>query len=242
MPCHRDSSLVLGFALPPFAAGIPYRRLPPLWLRPPRHARPMSGVRDGSGQVINIQRSPPPAVQFPRMKRFRRWSFNGISALSLFLFVVTAVLWARSHYDHDFFYCRSVNNHPSLIAIASDASGRLGLTVSHGVTPFQERFRWISYKNYANDLDPPDSWLGLSFTHLAAGGIDERSIRFPNWILALLFAVFPITWLFNRTLGRTILGGHCIHCGYDLRATPDRCPECGTVPTKLYSPPKTTPP
>ena len=52
------------------------------------------------------------------------------------------------------------------------------------------------------------------------------------WYLAMPFAVLPIAWipveiLVRRHRRRRL--GLCSVCGYDLRATPDRCPECGSV-------------
>ena len=53
----------------------------------------------------------------------------------------------------------------------------------------------------------------------------------PHWMIASASAVLPALWLVGarrrrRTRERLALG-LCARCGYDLRATPGRCPECG---------------
>ncbi len=48
------------------------------------------------------------------------------------------------------------------------------------------------------------------------------------WIPALLLAIMPARLVFIRYRGRRRLRrGLCARCGYDLRASTGRCPECG---------------
>ena len=54
-------------------------------------------------------------------------------------------------------------------------------------------------------------------------------ITVPIWPFMLPCAFFPIFW-FLKTRRRIFAGtNRCPGCGYDLRASPERCPECGLV-------------
>jgi len=77
--------------------------------------------------------------------------------------------------------------------------------------------------------------LDFSFSY-RGNPVSSWEVRFPQWLPIVLTGLPPMVWIFynRRYLRRRwrAMRGQCAECGYDLRATPERCPECGTVAGK----------
>ena len=97
------------------------------------------------------------------------------------------------------------------------------MDIPEGAWPIPRGWEWKT--GPAADYLLPDR----RFDHFRSNGYVVTSVVFPHWLLMLVLLMFP-TLRVLRTLrkrNREELN-LCPTCGYDLRATPDRCPECGT--------------
>jgi hypothetical protein len=181
----------------------------------------------------------------------RRQLFNfAATAASLVLGVASVALWARSYQVYDYvewsWPTRGEFGHRTRAGLIT---GQGGIGVFSQRSPSDPddprsglRFRHESDAHHLQELSYPQTahylnrvmdmkhwWSRLGFVHESYGR--RRLAGVPFWFLTALTAV-PPTWSLARAARRRRdrTKGRCPACGYDLRATPDRCPECGAVP------------
>ncbi len=83
-------------------------------------------------------------------------------------------------------------------------------------------------------ISAPRFALGFGVSHedqVKRARHDEYwNLAMPNWFVMLMTAIVPALWLRRPLrLRQRRRNGLCLHCGYDLRASSGKCPECGTA-------------
>ena len=158
------------------------------------------------------------------MKPRRRIFLTTAAILSLLLCIASITLWSRSTRKLSPAAADSfdiVHNIPaeSYIWIISNP-GRLAFCRQHG-----------------HDWHSPHTAfriLGLEYASSTVGQSYLKDLYVPYWLLTVVTMILPFTcafsWIRQQLRARHNRPGLCPTCGYDLRATPNRCPECGTVP------------
>ncbi len=172
------------------------------------------------------------------------------------LCVLTLGLWMRSYHSSE--YVEYVHDHRiepgrRLVFLSSDR-GRVAFATgildwhnnlySGGFEFWHAKPKtsrpptyWNETEGNPDDPSPPPTppwWarigFGIQHIYLNDCSDDQITIAAPHWFIGLLTLLIPAIWLMGTSPKHRRPKELCNSCGYDLRATPDRCPECGTVP------------
>ena len=153
--------------------------------------------------------------------RFLRILINAATALSLLLALATAALWVRSYRTCDQIWT-------SHLVASESGAVYFASSVRHPGYPIRDSFD-------AGKLGVIEEEMSDHVRRLRPVRVMHQNFRWvvivTHWFLVLTFAALP-AYRLARRMRRRHPPGRCRACGYDLRATPERCPECGTIPAR----------
>ena len=179
------------------------------------------------------------------------------SAISLLLCVAVSALWARGYWHRDACSFHYRGEHWELVSQRGriradnqperddqirqyDEDVRLWVEKTHKLdSAHDQAVRALDHPD-ANDPRHRKAWrraydtlieLDQSFNSEPRPTAVSQYVAHsgPDSIALIVTAMLPLVWLAQRfRLRSSDRGGLCTACGYDLRASKHRCPECGT--------------
>lgn len=183
------------------------------------------------------------------MRRLGRVLWHALTAACGLLLIVMVALWVRSYWYQDtIFVDLQTRGH----VIASSSVGCLWCghwaEPDHGrakgrVQYVSSELAWLpsirgpqayTFVYPRRSVFPwRDAWEWRTRPPFLPPGESDFAVGCPHWFAALLFAWvvavrFAFLWRKRRFRRRRLAERKCTTCGYDLRATPERCSECGT--------------
>jgi hypothetical protein len=188
-------------------------------------------------------------------RRLLRILLNVVTVLSLVLCLASVGMWVRSHSYGDRWarlqyvragnYWQQVLSHRGVLVWAAEEPIHR-MFEEGGPGPGWQHTAWGASPQYGviHSVLWRPTWLeqwGFAYHRGPQAGIEYGDwmitpsdvLAAPYWFIAGLFALAPmlgaVRWSGLYRDGRRSRLGRCRGCGYDMRATPERCPECGRI-------------
>jgi hypothetical protein len=178
----------------------------------------------------------------------KRCLSNVLAGVLMVLCAASSALWVRSNWWTDRLIWQHAGSVRSVASVQGDIVMDMNVENSLGLA------NYMGFEQYPHDdLRPiqlrscsfPSAPYIFDFRHLGGfwwcavrtpAGIQGIEIVVPHWSLAPAILALPLGRALLRMKRRMIARWRqnsilCPTCGYDLRATPERCPECGRIPS-----------
>jgi hypothetical protein len=163
----------------------------------------------------------------------KRRLFNLAAAVSLVFSLAVTFAWIACY---DYVTTAAWTRVPHSFALVCSRGG-LGIywdytgTVPQTGTQGVQFDRWPEMEYWQAISRPKVYWHGFGWGWWPSPGQGwARRAFVPCWFLVTCGLMLPAVWLKRARRDRhRRRAGLCKRCGYDLRASPERCPECGTA-------------
>jgi hypothetical protein len=165
---------------------------------------------------------------------------NLVAVLSLLLCLAATFMCLRSYRRRDEWSRYRTTAYQEVVS----SQGMIVVRVTTWPTPLPENANELGWRHHAGPPEAP--FTPAAMTVLGRLGFRRGSFR-PSgngnaldvwtcpWPAVMAVGLFPAAvgaaaFHRRRVRRRRTREGHCPACGYDLRATPGTCPECGAAP------------